>query len=97
MRKVFLVVGVVLALAGCGGSAKQTYPGEAVQNYMNACATLPGGTHQVCRCTLNQLEKQLSLDEFKSIARAMSLHTLDARQNKVMLDATVACAREATG
>jgi hypothetical protein len=51
----------------------------------------------VCRCTLNQLEKQLSLDEFKSIARAMSLHTLDARQNKVMLDATVACAREATG
>ena len=96
MRKVVLVVVLVLAPAGCGGGTNHPYPAGAVRNYMDACSTLPGGTQSVCSCTLKQLEKHLSLGEFQSIARAMRLHALDAKQNKIMLDATLACVREAT-
>ena len=96
MKRAVFVAGVVLTLAGCGGGTKHTYTADAVQNYMDACSTLRGGTPSVCRCTLNQLEKHLNLDEFKSITRGLRLHTLNAKQNQIMLDATLGCVKEAT-
>ena len=63
---------------GFGGSstASQTasaskYPAAVVQNFMKSCTAQAGATTSYCRCTIEELQRTLPYDEFKSADAAI--------------------------
>jgi nitrous oxide reductase accessory protein NosL len=47
------------------------YPAPVVQNFMKSCTAQPGATASYCRCTVEELQRTLPYDEFKSADAAI--------------------------
>jgi hypothetical protein len=62
---------------GFGGSSTSAtanaseYPAPVVQNFMKSCTAQSGATASYCRCTIEELQRQLPYDEFKSADAAI--------------------------
>jgi len=83
---VALSIAVGLLLPACNHQAH--YPADVVQNYMDACMATSGGNEVVCECTINQLQKRLSLEEFMKEDAAMAR---GQAPSAVVLEAVAAC------
>ncbi|HEX2086164.1 MAG TPA: hypothetical protein VHF89_10815 [Solirubrobacteraceae bacterium] len=47
--------------------AGNRYPDQIRENFMNSCEQSSNGQTAVCECSLEKIEEQYSLDEFKEI------------------------------
>jgi hypothetical protein len=86
MSRAALLVVVVVALAACSRAPEQSYPPDVVDAFVTSCRTkAPEAT---CRCTIDDLQRHVSLDEFKSLDR----QARDGKIPKPLGDAISACA-----
>ena len=62
---------VVLMVAGVAGGCHHAdvYPPEVVQNFLSACQSRTD--QRVCRCALDAIEGQFSLEEFQAFEARM--------------------------
>jgi ABC-type glycerol-3-phosphate transport system substrate-binding protein len=63
---------------GFGGSSTTSetasaskYPAPVVQNFMKSCTAQAGATTSYCRCTIEELQRTLPYDDFKSADAAI--------------------------
>jgi hypothetical protein len=78
---------VIVALAACSRAPDQPYPPDVVEAFVASCrAKAPEAT---CRCTIDDLQRHVSLDEFKALDQQARSGTIP----KPLGDAIVACSR----
>ena len=76
-----LLLSVLLLLTfACGGGGNHEYPSSVVGNYMDGCtasAQAEGSSaeeaYKYCNCTIRELQKKYSLEEFLEFDRLMRM------------------------
>jgi len=54
-----------LVLAACSRPPEHPYPAEVVDAFVASCTKQ--APEKTCRCTIDQLQRRLTLDEFKTL------------------------------
>jgi hypothetical protein len=101
MRRAAIVGALAFALAGCGsgdedagggGGGEETgrYPEAVRKNFLDSCDAQPNARRRTCECTLEYLEKRVTLEEFEEIDRKL---TEGGKAPKVLQDSVDACTR----
>ena len=60
----------VAALAGCSstaGGGNGDWPADITENFMTSCEDSSGGQTAYCECSLETLQENFTLDEFKEM------------------------------
>jgi len=71
MAKYELIVGVCNGTSRVTASNPAAYPGHTSTNFMNGCQQ-GGVSHAICACSMNEIERTLTLQQFTELDRMMS-------------------------
>ena len=59
-----------LVLSACGGD--DAYPEEVVDNFVSACTSQPGTTVEYCRCSIREIQNDVSIEEFRRLEQGIA-------------------------
>jgi hypothetical protein len=73
------------------------YPAAVVQNFMKSCTAQAGATASYCRCTVEELQRQLPYNEFKDADAAIQKGGKAPAKAQRALDAAIKKCRKLAG
>ena len=72
-----VAIAVAIALVGCGEEEQSSYPTEAVETFVAACAAEAGAQATPgCRCIIDEIAKYVPYDEFEAMDREAARGTV---------------------
>ena len=83
----------IAALTGCGASAGgggSDWPSEVTDPFLSSCEQSSGGQTAYCECSLETLQENYTLDEFKE----MESNINDEKTQEVLSEIISACQAE---
>lgn len=84
----------IAALTGCsgssGGETGGEWPSDVTENFLTSCEQSSGGQTAYCECSLETLQENYTLDEFKE----MESNINDEKTQEVLSEIISACQAE---
>lgn len=84
----------IAALTGCSGSAGGDgdggWPANVTENFLTSCEESSGGQTAYCECSLETLQENFTLDEFKDMEKNIN----DEKTQEVLTKIISACQAE---